>query len=332
MLLDVRSPSEYAKGHAPGAHSLPLFSDEERAKVGICYKQNGQEAAIRLGLKLVGPKMGDLVSKADELIATSEQPTQLYCWRGGMRSASMQWLLETAGHSINRWEGGYKAYRHRVLQAWSNPPPLVVLSGLTGSGKTEILHAMQGQVQTLDLEGMANHKGSAFGALGEAPQPTNEMFENYGAQQIDTLEVSKPLWIEDESRSIGRIFLPTEFMTLKKEAPIVVIQRTDDERVQHLTELYGQADREALADSFDRIRRRLGDLRTNQCIEALLAGDIAYAAREALHYYDRTYHESLARRKSQVITTIQAEGMTWDEIAKEVIRKASPLLTSSQAS
>jgi len=332
MLLDVRSPTEYDKGHVPGAQSLPLFSDDERAQVGICYKEHGQEAAIRLGLKLVGPKMADIVARADELIASSDQPAEIYCWRGGMRSASVQWLLETAGHRLTRWEGGYKSYRHRAHQSWASPPPLVVLSGLTGSGKTEVLRAMSQRVQTLDLERLANHKGSAFGALGEEPQPSVEMFENLGAQVLQTMDSNEHLWIEDESRSIGRVYLPDAFFDVKKTSPIVVIQRSDEERVDHLTQLYGQANPDLLADSFDRIRRRLGDLRTNECIDAVRAGDLAIAAKEALHYYDRTYYESLERRKAQILCELPAHGMSWESIADMVIEHTTPLLQNHHAS
>ena len=116
---------------------MPLFSDDERAQVGICYKEKGQGEAIRLGLSLVGPKMADLVAQAD--LYAAEGPLEVYCWRGGMRSQSVAWLLQTAGHAVKRWEGGYKAYRGRVLDSWCGDHTWVVLSGLTGSGKTEIL-------------------------------------------------------------------------------------------------------------------------------------------------------------------------------------------------
>ena len=154
-------------------------------------RKRAKSEAIRLGLSLVGPKMADLVAQADQHAA--EGPLEVYCWRGGMRSQSVAWLLQTAGHAVKRWEGGYKAYRGRVLDSWCGDHPWVVLSGLTGSGKTEILRHMAAHAEVLDLEGLAHHKGSAFGHVGEDDQPTNEQFENDGARCIQALDPQPPL-------------------------------------------------------------------------------------------------------------------------------------------
>jgi tRNA 2-selenouridine synthase len=325
-IIDVRSPSEFAHGHAPGALNMPLFTDEEREAVGICYKQKGQQAAIRLGLSFTGPKMADMLAFADK--QAKGQTIDLYCWRGGMRSASVEWLLNLGDLNVNRWDGGYKSYRQKVLSSWHNPPPLVVLSGLTGSGKTAILNAMADQVQVLDLEGLANHKGSSFGAVMESPQPMNEQFENNGAVLFSSMNHKQALWIEDESRSIGRVFLQDPFFDLKKVAPIVMVHRGIEDRVKHLTELYGEAPVDELIEAFDRIRKRLGDLRTTQCIDAVKAGDLAYASREALRYYDQAYQKSIDMRKNQIIWSGNFADMDHESIAEKLIREAQPVVES----
>ena len=325
-VLDVRSPGEYAHGHAPGALSMPLFSDDERAQVGICYKEKGQAEAIRLGLSLVGPKMTDLVAQAD--LHAAKGPLEVYCWRGGMRSQSVTWLLQTAGHAVKRWEGGYKAYRGRVLEIWCSDHPWVVLCGLTGSGKTEILRHMAAHAEVLDLEGLANHKGSAFGHVGEDEQPTNEQFENDGAQCIQALDPSLPWWIEDESRSIGRIWLQHGFFDRKKEAPLIIAQRSRENRLDHLVALYGQASREDLAAVFPKIAKRLGHQNAQWAVDAVLAGDLGSAADLALQYYDRTYSESMAKRQDYILAEVDVTDCTFAEAAEKILRETStPLQT-----
>ncbi|MFZ9777345.1 MAG: tRNA 2-selenouridine(34) synthase MnmH, partial [Schleiferiaceae bacterium] len=292
-LFDVRSPAEFAHGHVPGAVSLPLFSDAERAEVGTVYKQQSPAKAVRLGLKFAGARMADLVAEVDAYVKRDASPVEVYCWRGGQRSGSVAWLLRTAGYEVERWEGGYKAYRHRVLESWAQPRPYVVLAGLTGSGKTEVLralHELGGPV--LDLEGLAHHKGSAFGQIGELPQPTNEQFENDGALRLAELDGQPRIWIEDESRSIGRIWLQQSFFDRKKQARVVLLERSLDERIARLVEAYGLAARDELAETFGRIAKRLGDQNARQAVEHVHAGNLADAARIALHYYDRTYSES----------------------------------------
>ncbi len=324
-ILDVRSPSEYAAGHVPGGISLPLFSDDERAQVGICYKEHGPEKAIRLGLSLVGPKMADLVAQADAL--GQGEPLEVYCWRGGMRSQSMAWLLNTAGHSVCRWEGGYKAYRRRVHESWFQSRPWVVLSALTGSGKTEILRAMREMAAPVfDLEGLAQHKGSAFGHIGESHQPNTEQFENNGAVCLDSLPANAAIWMEDESRSIGRIWLQNPFFDLKKAAPLVVIVRSRANRLDHLVDLYGKDSTRELSDVFPKIAKRLGHQTTQWALDALNAGDLRSAADLALKYYDRTYGESLEKRKDSILATINVTDLTFEDAAAHILEETQPIL------
>ena len=318
-LIDVRSPAEYAQGHAPAAASVPLFSDAERAEIGTVYKQQSPAKAVRLGLKYAGLRMADLVAEVDALAKRDPSPLEVYCWRGGQRSGSVAWLLRTAGYDVSRWDGGYKAYRRRVLESWAAERPYVVLAGLTGSGKTEVLralHELGGPV--LDLEGLAHHKGSAFGQIGELPQPTNEQFENDGAVRLAELEGEARIWIEDESRSIGRIWLQQSFFARKKSAPVVLLERSLDERIDRLVAAYGQASRAELSETFMRIAKRLGDQNARSAVDHVQQGNLADAARIALHYYDRTYAESVAARTETITARLDGSGKSDAEVAREL--------------
>lgn len=318
-LIDVRSPAEYAQGHAPAAASVPLFSDAERAEIGTVYKQQSPAKAVRLGLKYAGLRMADLVAEVDALAKRDPSPLEVYCWRGGQRSGSVAWLLRTAGYDVSRWDGGYKAYRGRVLESWAADRPYIVLAGLTGSGKTEVLralHELGGPV--LDLEGLAHHKGSAFGQIGELPQPTNEQFENEGAVRLAELEGEARIWIEDESRSIGRIWLQQSFFARKKSAPVVLLERSLDERIDRLVAAYGQASRAELSETFMRIAKRLGDQNARSAVDHVQQGNLADAARIALHYYDRTYAESVASRTETITARLDGSGKSDAEVAREL--------------
>ena len=191
VVLDVRSPSEHAQGHLPGAISFPLFLDEERAVVGKTYKQVGQTEAIETGLGIVGPKLQALANRARELFdaQASPKPLLLYCWRGGMRSGSVDWLLRTAGIPTVLCDGGYKACRSHFIDVLEAPRPYVVVGGMTGSAKTEVLHALRHQeAQVLDLERLAKHFGSAFGNLEAHAQPSTEQFTNLLAWQLMAMD------------------------------------------------------------------------------------------------------------------------------------------------
>ena len=316
VLLDVRSPGEYAQGHIPGAVSFPLFSDEERAQVGTFYKQKGKEAAVELGLEFVGPKMADFVRRARKL--APDRRLALHCWRGGQRSGSMAWLLRQAGFEVATLEGGYKTYRRQVLEQLQDTPlRLLVVGGRTGSGKTKILHALRdlGE-QIIDLESLARHKGSAFGFIGEAPQPTVEQFENdlYGA--VSRLEPARRVWIENESRSIGRVFIPDGFWALMKASPLLNIEIPGEERIRNLLADYTSTDKSDLTAAFLKIDRKLGGQHLKAALEALENGDFASAARIALVYYDKTYQYCLDTNPSPEIRQIKFDHGNPEKIAR----------------
>lgn len=294
-MLDVRSPSEFAAARVPGAVSFPLFTDAERAAVGTTYKQKGNQLAVLQGLDFIGPRLGEMARQALQLSPSGT--VGVYCWRGGMRSASVAWLLETVGLKVLRLEGGYKAYRHWALAQLETPLNVYVLGGPTGSGKTLALKELaQRGHQVLDLEALARHQGSAFGAIGQAPQPTQEDFENQLAECIAALNPALPVWVEDESRKIGRLVLPQPFWNQLSSAPIYVLQVPMATREAYLVETYGQFPREDLAASLLRIEKRLGGQATREALRYLDEGRLADVARLALVYYDKTYAHSLSLR------------------------------------
>jgi tRNA 2-selenouridine synthase len=288
-LIDVRAPAEYAHAHIPHALSLPLFNDEERARVGTAYKQVSPENALLKGLEFVGPKMSGFVKKAIKW--SPNRKVVVHCWRGGKRSGSMSWLLRFAGFDVVTLEGGYKNYRNFVLQAFENQQlNLVVLGGKTGSGKTQILHelARQGE-QILDLEGIAHHKGSAFGWIGEKTQPTSEQFENNLYEALRLLDPSRRVWVENESHSIGGVFIPQAFWVKMKAAPLLHLEVAFEQRVQHLVAVYTATSKADLRVSFEKITKKLGLEATKNAINALEMDDYATAAAIGLKYYDKTY-------------------------------------------
>lgn len=315
IVIDVRSPSEYNHGHILGAKNIPLFTDEERKIVGTAYKQNGREQAIKIGLEFFGPRMRRIVEEVEVLLnnwqlaisnsANYQLPTVnsvfLYCWRGGMRSAAMAWLLDIYGFKVVVLESGYKAYRNHVLKTFSLPFNLKVVAGFTGSGKTEILHELEKRGERIiDLEKLASHKGSAFGNINMHEQPTQEIFENLLAKEINKCTNSSigdgDIWIEDESQRIGLINLPPAFWQQMRRAPVYFFNIPFEERLKHIVEEYGNCDKRLLAESIVRISKRLGGLETKKALNHLEEGEILACFSILLKYYDKHYLKGLHNR------------------------------------
>lgn len=298
-LVDVRSPGEFDRGHIPGAVNLPLFSDGQRAEVGTTYKQVGRQEAVRLGLRLVGPRLDGL---AGDLMALAQadggsHPLRLLCWRGGMRSASVAWLASTLELPVELLEGGYKAYRRWVLELFERPWPLRLLGGRTGSGKTELLLALAARgVAVVDLEGLAHHRGSSFGGLGLPPQPSTEHFENLLAASLQGHHGAPEIWLEAESAQVGRCRIPIALFRQMEQAPMLEVARPLGERLRRLVAEYGHQDPRALEEATRRIARRLGPQRTQAALAALGVGDWGAACAEMLDYYDRCYDHGLSHR------------------------------------
>lgn len=315
-ILDVRSPSEFAFGHIPGAISFPLFDDSERERIGTIYKQKGREEAIELGLKLVGPRLHEMVQTARSI----GDRFRIHCWRGGMRSSSVAWLLRTAGMPCSTLEGGYKAYRKSIGGLFSKGFQLIVLTGPTGSRKTDILHALRlkGE-QILDLEGLANHQGSSFGYVRSTSQPTTEQFQNELYHEARAIDPSRRTWIEDESFMIGRVGCIPELYESMQKAPHVLIKPSDSERLSYLVATYGRLDTEGLKVAVDGIRKRLGDERSRSAKEAIDHGDMESAARIILPYYDKRYARSLQVKKDCIRWELDYEGLSPDDVAERLM-------------
>ncbi len=302
-LVDVRSPAEFAQGHIPGAVNIPLFNNDERALVGIGYKNGGKEHAVQLGLEIVGPKLARFVKQAKRLAPQKE--LLIHCWRGGMRSESMAWLFETAGLKTHILEGGYKAYRRHIRQQFSRTVKMIVLGGFTGSGKTDILKALQKRgEQFLDIEKTAHHKGSVFGPLGQEPQPTNEQFENNLADVWRKFDFSKRIWVEDESRQLGKCVLPEPLFFQLRKAPLLKIIVPKPEREKRLVKEYGDFPKAELKEQLIKIRERLGGQYLKEALIALENNDLHKVAGLALRYYDKAYTHGTAQRPAEKVFEI----------------------------
>ena len=318
-LIDVRSPSEFAKGHIIGAHNIPLLDDDQRAEIGTLFKQDSPESAFKRGLDLVGPKMSHFVAAANQYLG--QEKGIVYCWRGGKRSNSMSWLFNMSGMQTQTIDGGYKAYRNKVQSILADfPCKLLVLGGKTGSGKTILLHKLKERgEQIVDLEGLANHKGSAFGWIGEKAQPAVEHFENMLAHSLSSLDPKKVVWIENESRMIGRIPIFQKFWNRLKLSPVVNIEIPTEERVKHLSHIYNAENVDDLREAFAKIKKRLGGLNVQNALQALDNNDLEKAAEIALLYYDKSYTKLLERNEADPIYRLKFDYGDFDRIADELI-------------
>ncbi|MFT5749371.1 MAG: tRNA 2-selenouridine synthase [Ancylomarina sp.] len=305
-MIDVRTPAEFEQGHIPGAINIPIFTNEERAQVGTKYKRSSKDAAILLGLELVGPKLSVFVRRAKKVAVDGK--ILMHCWRGGMRSGSMAWLFDTAGLKPSILVGGYKAYRHFIRKSFSEPTNLVVIGGYTGSGKTAVLHKLtEINEQVLDLEGVANHKGSVFGALGQADQPTTEQYENDLAKIWSGFDHKKTIWTEDESHSVGSVWINDALFEQMRKAPLLAIIVPKSERIKRLVKEYACFDIEVLKQMCKKIEKRLGGLKVKNAFDSLDQGDFATVADITLDYYDKAYGHGLDTRTTQKVYRIEIE-------------------------
>ncbi len=319
-IIDVRSPAEYKKGHIYGAVNIPLFSDKERAKVGTLYKQKGREEAILEGLDIVGPKLKNIVAEVKRV--SPEMHVVLYCWRGGMRSGSVAWLLSTAGFDVSVIKGGYKSYRNFILEQFSKSYKLIMLGGPTGSKKTDVLHYLkENGEQIIDLEALAHHKGSAFGNLDGIEQPDTESFENNLALHLKEMNQDKIIWIEDESKTIGTAHIPNSFWIKMKNAPLIYLELPLKNRIEYLVNVYGKFPKENLQQAIDKIKKRLGGLSYKEASEALLNNDFKKTAAIMLQYYDAAYYyNSYKREDKSGIHHVKTDTDEIDKIAQELLK------------
>lgn len=295
-VIDVRSPGEFTHGHIPGAHNHPLFTDEERAIVGTLYKQQGRDAAVLEGLRIVGPKLATIVEQARGV--AQDGRIRVHCWRGGERSGSVAWLLDKSGfNEVLTLKGGYKAFRNLVLASFTERIDIRVLGGYTGTGKTQTLHHLRElDEQVIDLEGLAHHKGSSYGAIGESPQPTTEHFENLLWKAVQGVDPKAPLWVEDESLLIGRCKIPQAFFDRMRAATLYFADMPQAERADRLVQDYGRFDPKELGEAVKRIEKRIGPQHCKAALQALEAGDLRTVAIITLTYYDKAYAHGTSQR------------------------------------
>ena len=323
-MVDVRTPAEFEQGHIPGAFNIPLFTNEERAIVGSLYKREGKDIAFMKGLDFVGPRMRSFVRAARKI--APERKILVHCWRGGMRSGSMAWLFKSAGFEAHTLEGGYKAYKRHIRKSFDVDSQWIILGGYTGSGKTEILKevAAIGE-QMVDLEGIAHHKGSAFGHIGQEPQPTTEQFENNLGEIWSQLHFSKAIWMEDESKAIGHVYQPENFYQKLRNANLIFIDVPKEARIQRLVKEYAGIDQQALRDSLVKITRRLGGQNYKNAIKALDENDYATVADITLTYYDKAYGYGVSQRDSSKVYKLKVNGDNPKDTAKKVVEFVNDL-------
>jgi tRNA 2-selenouridine synthase len=311
-VLDVRSPGEFVQGHIPGAKNLILFNNEERAEIGTLYKQKGRQPAVVRGLEIVGPKLTSLVGAAKVHAENGE--LFVHCWRGGMRSGFVASLLDMYGIKTYTLKGGYKKFRTLVLESFKEKRKIQILGGKTGSGKTYVLQKLkEAGEEILDLEGIAHHKGSSFGALGQLPQPSQEQFENEIYTALQKTDPSKNIWLEDESRLVGKNIIPPGLWENMRSSKVFFLEIPFEERLQHILKDYGKFKPEDLQNAVIRITKRLGMQQTMEALAAIESGDIKTAFAHCLHYYDKAYLHGLEKRERSEIVRVEVDKVDHDK-------------------
>lgn len=331
-IIDVRAPAEYAEDHLPGAISLPVLSDEERARVGTIYKQVSPFTARKLGAALVARNAAHHLETALADRPGGWRPL-IYCWRGGQRSGSFATILSQIGWRVERLEGGYKAWRGLVVAALYDAPfpaPVVVLDGNTGSAKTEVLNLLPARgVQVIDLEGLAHHRGSLFGAMGA--QPSQRAFEGRLAQAMAALDPTRPVMIEAESAKVGECRLPPRLWKAMCAAPRIAIAAPVAERAAYLTRAYADmvADPVRLAATIEQLRPLHPAERIAGWQAQAGAGDFAGLAQGLMqHHYDPRYEKHRARM-AVPFTDLPAETLSRDSLPALADRIAAAVRRST---
>ena len=326
-LIDVRSPSEYYKGHMPNSINIPLFDNDEREIIGTIYKKEGRKKAVLEGLKFFEKKIELLLDQLFMIIDShkiihkeknEESYIRIYCSRGGMRSQSIAWLLEKYKLNLITLNGGYKTYRRWILDCFSKKWDIVIIGGKTGSGKTRLLSLLEKyNYQTIDLEGFASHRGSSFGGLGMKEQPSNEQFENKIAEKLYTFKTINNIFVEAESANIGKCKIPHEFFIQMKKSRRIEIIRSESNRLNELIDTYSVFKKEELKDAVQRIKKRLGPQRTKVALESIDHEKWDLVCRSVLDYYDKCYEYEKVGKEN--ITLLDLTDKNYDEKILELI-------------
>ncbi len=322
-IIDVRSESEFAEDRVPSAINLPVLNDAERAKVGTIYKQVCPFDARKLGASLVAQNIAKHLDTHFRAKDKNYHPL-VYCWRGGQRSNSMALVLNQIGWRVTVLEGGYKTYRAYVRDRLQHLPEQFtyrVLSGLTGSGKTHILrHLAQRGVQVLDLEGLANHRGSLLGQEWEgklSEQPSQKCFESLLLQKLQSFDPSKPIWVEAESNKIGQVYLPPCLWQQMKQASCIEVQLPQAARIEQLLQEYPHliAHPDLLKRKLQHLKARYGREKIDEWYSLIDTNQWHILVRDLLAYhYDPTYRRSIGHCYNSVKQRLEISDLSNDSV------------------
>ena len=312
-IVDVRAPIEFNKGHIPKAYNIPLLTNEDRHRVGLCYRQSGHQAAVHLGIQLVGPRMADLALSGMD--AAKDGQLAVYCQRGGQRSQSLCWLWKQMGLTVYRLEGGYKSFRRWTNEILTQPRNFLLLAGSTGVGKTAYLHKLIDTGERgIDLEGLAHHKGSAFGAIGESESPTQSHFENTLAIQLWKYKSTGPIWLESESRRVGTCQIPPVIWSSMESAERIYIERELSQRIERLCADYKSASVAELERALHAIRKRLGPEAYKNALQDLRTDYRKGVVKQVLGYYDRLYDRHKIRHQSRILASLDVSTLSEEQV------------------
>ena len=293
VVIDVRSEHEFHQGTIPGAINIPLFNNEERTEIGTVYNNESPEKATELGLKIVSGKLYSLYKQINEV--SGENPVILFCWRGGMRSRSLAVVLDLMGLNVLRLCGGYKAYRNFIVGFFEKEFPfhVIVLKGNTGTGKTELLLNLKEEgYPVLDLEGLANHRGSVFGGIGLGTQPTQKQFESLIYREITNYQMCTYVIVECESKRIGRLILPDSLVKAMQEGTEILVYDTLENRTERIIREYVMTSEDIaeFSRSLLKLKKRLGNATVEKLLSYLEEEDFQkFAAMLMNEYYDKLY-------------------------------------------
>jgi len=320
-IIDVRSPSEFENGHIFGAINMPIFSDAEHKIIGTKYKQESRDTALATALEIVAQKTDFFLNQIAKI---NSKNIAVYCWRGGFRSDGMAHLFQSVGKNIFKLDGGYKSFRKHISQFFEQKFPFIILGGKTGSDKTKILYelAKQGE-QIIDLEKLADHKGSAFGAIGEIKQKTIQQFENKLFHAFQQLDLKKRIWVEDESKMIGRLKIPDTIFQQMRSKNVIQLRISKKRRTDNLIKNYTNFEHSFLIDAVTKISGKLGGLNTKLVISAIEQNDFFTAIDIILNYYDKTYQFGLSKRDLNTVFPLKISTKSNKQIAETVINFAN---------
>jgi len=308
VYIDVRSEAEYHQAHIIGAVNIPILNNEERKIIGKLYVKEGKEKAIMKGYELIGPKF-HLILKKIKTIAFDKNIV-LYCWRGGMRSLIMEWLCSTMGWKTLILNGGYKSYRKAMLEVLNNKYKFKILSGATGSGKTEILQQLSKYAQVIDLEEIAIHKGSVYGQLHTTlQQPSQEQFENKLAEKLLSFNKDTTIWLEAESRLIGRCAIPDPILAQMDVSDHIQLNVEMAIRAKRIATEYAHLPIDKLIEATSKLQKRMGGQNVKQAIAYLQNNQIEKWILMMLSYYDKTYIYAMTRRRQNNIKSFTYDGI-----------------------